>query len=183
MPEESKDNLDALDSLLSETQADDPMHQKGAPTPVPNAETKALDNEPLQPFQKDEPPPPAQAPSELDALVKKFMADGGKVLKLALDRSGEDRSETQEVIDHLKSKLFATEGKSATAGELECLAALLRVKTDATGNLAKLGDTVARLVAAGKGMVTNQSSTFDVDELSEIREALKQPDYKDTPQG
>lgn len=184
MTEESKDK-DSLDELLEEAQQADPMHQKGEPTPIPQKDDP-IEKEPLTPFKEEkqiikmEAPaaPPASTP-ELDGLVSKFLSDAMKIAKRAQDRFEEDRAEVQEVIDHLKNKVF--NGLKPSSAELESLVAALRVKTDATANMSKLGDMIARIVSSGKGQMQEKTSAFDLDELNHIKQALSLPEFGDTP--
>lgn len=183
MTEESPDK-DSLDELLEEAQGADPMHQDGAPSPIPQKDDP-IDKEPLVPYtpkqtikQEQPPAPPATTP-ELDGLVSKFLSDAMKIAKRAQDRFEEDRAEVQEVIDHLKNKVF--NGLKPSSAELESLVAALRVKTDATANMSKLGDMIARIVSSGKGQMQEKTSAFDLDELNHIKQALALPEFGDTP--
>lgn len=184
MAEESQDK-DSLDDLLAEAQEADPMHQEGAPTPIPQKDDP-IEKEPLVPYapkqvvkQEETPTTPPSATPELDGLVSKFLSDAMKIAKRAQDRFEEDRAEVQEVIDHLKNKVF--NGLKPSSAELESLVAALRVKTDATANMSKLGDMIARIVSSGKGQMQEKTSAFDLDELNHIKQALSLPEFGDTP--
>ena len=176
MAEKSSDEEDvdsALEELLADTQ--DPMNQKGAPKPIVSKD--AIDDEPLTPFKKPTvlpAAPIAKSPNEIKDLTSKLFVNAMKIVERSQDRSEEDRSEVQVVIDHLMGKML--DGPSISSVEVESLVLALRVKTDATANMAKFGDMIARLVSSSKGQEGEKTSAFDVEELSA---ALNVPDFHD----
>lgn len=170
---------DPIDGLLDSLQNDDPMNQDEVPLENPDdPDVKKVEIEPLKVHKSlDAPDGPVTDPS-VDKLATELLNKVRTLTERAMLHFEEDRNEVQEVVDHYKKRLFDDTIKLSPI-EHESLGSAMRIKTDATANMAKLGDMIAKVLSSGKSHLGGPAgSALNVEDL---HKKLETPDYGDTP--
>lgn len=194
LSDESEDSLDdqlddplsdpALDDLLNNIQSEDPMNNINEPQPgediddlIPPESKETKKDEKTEGKVESKPESKSEQPkdSSISGIGKEFIGDIKDLIAVAKERFREDRDEAQEVIDYLKQVVLTNPKPSV--GLVEALVQALKVKTDATANITRIGDMASRALSAGRDHIGKDSSAQQ--DLSALYEALSEPDYKD----
>lgn len=182
MPDEINQSSDnptedsAIDDLLNSIQSDDPMDHNNEPIPSEDIEPDLLPD--ADKLKKDDAPTPEKSKEDdekMKGVGREFINDIRGLIDVAKERFREDRDEAQEVIDYLKQVVMGT--ATPSVGLVESLVAALKVKTDATANLTRIGDMAAKALTAGRDHIDKETSS-SVD-MATLYEALATPDYTD----
>lgn len=170
-PADEEVSDEAIDDLLNTIQSEDPMDHTNEPHPGDE-----IDEESIPDPSKLPEPEKEELKKDDDSPVGKGMVDEVLgIVKLAKERYSEDRHEAQEIVDYIKDIVMHQEKPSAAL--VEALVNAMKVKTDATANITRIGDMISRTLSAGRDHIDKNTSS-DTD-METLYEALSTPEYGD----
>ena len=167
---------EALDDLLETIQSEDPMDHSNEPHPGEEIDEESIPD-PAKLKEESEQPKTEEEPKteEPPAVGKELIQDIRSIIKIAKERFSEDRHEAQEIVDYIKDIVMHQEKPSAAL--VEALVAAMKVKTDATANITRIGDMASRALSSGRDHIDKKTSS-DTD-MEALYEALSTPEYGD----
>lgn len=169
-PADEEVSDEAIDDLLNAIQSEDPMDHTNEPHPGEEIDEESI------PDPSKLPDPAEPKKDEKQSAVGKGMVDEVLgIVRLAKERYSEDRHEAQEIVDYIKDIVMHQEKPSAAL--VEALVNAMKVKTDATANITRIGDMISRALSAGRDHIGKETSS-DTD-MEALYEALSTPEYGD----
>lgn len=122
---------------------------------------------------------------ELDLGIKQLLAKFGQSVETIINNQKSDREQVEQAIILVEKKVkdAVDSGSKLSPAFLDAYARLLQTKADINTNASKVLDSVAKLLAAGKGndliVNINNGKTGELD----LEEFLQQPAYEDEIDG
>lgn len=150
----SQDDINEVTAMLDSIADDDvelkKTKEEKKPAPAEIVDAKPIENDKLDNYVVD--------------LLESFKDTDEKILK----HFTEDRKEIQDVITHLRSRVFSENNPQRVY--VEMLVQALKIKSETNANAIKLLDSKAKLLAAGRNQFvqTQDEGAFPLKELERL---------------